>query len=80
MAKKVQIYTTDTCHFCHLAKEFFKANNVDYEEINVTRDVAKQQEMINKSGQMGVPIIDVGGEIVIGFNERKLRELLEITG
>ncbi len=74
--KSVSIYTTPTCHFCQMAKEFFKANGVEYSEYNVAGDEAKRAEMIEKSGQMGVPVIFVGEDMVIGFNEPKLKTLL----
>jgi glutaredoxin-like YruB-family protein len=75
----VTIYTTPTCTYCHAAKEYFKKNNVAYTEKDVTQDLAAQQEMMQKSGQLGVPVIDVGGQIVIGFNQPKLRELLQLS-
>ena len=78
MDKNVTIYTTPTCHFCQMSKEFFKANGVNYTEINVAADAEKRQEMIEKSGQMGVPVIFVGEEMVIGFDKRRLSELLGI--
>lgn len=74
--KPVLIYTTPTCHFCQMAKEFFKANNVEYTENNVAADEAKRAEMIDKSGQMGVPVIFIGDDMVIGFNEGKIKQLL----
>lgn len=74
--KPVSIYTTPTCHFCQMSKEFFKANNVAYTEHNVAEDQAMRAEMIEKSGQMGVPVIFVGDDMVIGFNEPKLKSLL----
>lgn len=77
--KEVIIYSTPSCHFCHAAKEFFTANNISFTDYNVASDLPRRQEMIEKSGQMGVPVIDVGGTLVIGFDERKLRELLEIS-
>lgn len=77
--KPVAIYTTETCSYCKLAKEFFQKNNVAYEEFNVGTDLAKRQEMIEKSGQMGVPVITVGGDIVVGFNKPRLEELLGVT-
>jgi glutaredoxin len=61
-----------------MAKTFFKANNVAFTDYNVATDLAKRKEMIDKTGQMGVPVIDLGGEIVIGFNEEKLRSTLGI--
>lgn len=74
--KPVSIYTTPTCHFCQMAKEFFKANNVEYTEHNVAADEAKRAEMIEKSGQMGVPVIYIGDDLVIGFNEPKIKKFL----
>lgn len=76
MDKQVTIYSTPTCHFCQLAKEFFAANNVAYTEYNVAEDAEKRQEMVEKSGQMGVPVIYIGDDLVIGFNEGKLKQLL----
>ncbi|MSR78786.1 MAG: glutaredoxin family protein [Candidatus Taylorbacteria bacterium] len=74
----VTIYSTPTCHFCHMAKDFFKANNVAFTDKNATTDPIARKEAITKSGQMGVPVIDIDGKIVVGFNEPKIRELLEI--
>ena len=74
----VKIYTTTTCPYCKMAKEFFKNNNVKYEEINVENDEKAAEEMIEKSGQMGVPVIDVNGKIIVGFDEPALREALKI--
>lgn len=74
----VTIYSTPTCHFCHAAKEFFSANNVQFTDYNVATDLDKRKEMISKSGQMGVPVIDVGGQLVVGFDENQLRSLLAL--
>lgn len=76
--KSVTIYTTPTCHFCKAAKAFFAEHHVEYANKDVTTDKALADEMIAKSGQMGVPVIDIEGQIVIGFDEPKLRELLNI--
>jgi len=76
--KNVTIYSTPTCVYCNMAKEFFKANNVNYTEHNVATDIDKRREMIDKTGQMGVPVIDVEGNIVIGFDESKIRQSLGI--
>ncbi len=76
----VKIYTTSWCTYCKRAKEFFKEHNIKFEEVNVEDDEAAGQEMIEKSGQMGVPVIDVDGEIIIGFDEPKLRKVLKISG
>ena len=75
---QVTIYSTPTCHFCHAAKDFFTANNVAFTDYNVGTDLAKRKEMIEKSGQMGVPVITVGKDLIVGFDESKLRELLAI--
>ena len=74
----VTIYTTPTCVYCKSAKEFFNENKVEYEEKNVAEDEQAREAMIEKSGQLGVPVIDVKGNIVIGFDEKKLSELLGI--
>lgn len=74
----VTIYSTPTCVYCNMAKTFFKANNVEYTEHNVAADLAKRKEMIDKTGQMGVPVIDINGTVVIGFNEPKIKEVLNI--
>ena len=74
----VTIYSTPTCVYCNLAKNFFKANKVEYADWNVATDLDKRKEMINKTGQMGVPVIDVGGEIIIGFDEGKLKSALNL--
>jgi len=77
--QNVVIYSTPTCHFCHAAKEFFKANNVAYSEHDVASDVEKRREMIEKSGQMGVPVIIIGDELIIGFDKPKISQLLGIA-
>ncbi|MBV9159110.1 MAG: glutaredoxin family protein [Candidatus Kaiserbacteria bacterium] len=74
----VTIYSTPTCHFCHAAKDFFTENKVAYTEHNVASDLAKRQEMIQKSGQMGVPVITIDDKLVVGFDEEKLKELLGV--
>jgi len=77
--KNVTIYSTPSCTYCTLAKNFFKKNGVEFTEHNVATDLAKRKEMIEKTGQMGVPVIEVNGEIVIGFDETKLRSVLDVA-
>ena len=77
--KEVTIFSTPTCHFCHAAKEFFTENNVPFTDINVATNLDKRKEMIEMSGQMGVPVIKVGDDIVVGFNQPVLKELLSIA-
>lgn len=74
----VKIYTTPSCVYCKMTKEFFVKNSVQYEEKNVATDATARDEMIQKSGQMGVPVITVDEKIIIGFDEPKLREALGI--
>ncbi len=74
--KDVKIYSTPTCHFCHMAKDFFKENNVAFTDYNVAEDPSKREELIDKSGQLGVPVIFIGDDMVIGFNKPKIVELL----
>jgi glutaredoxin 3 len=76
---RVRIYTTTSCPYCHMAMEWFKQNKVTYEQIDVTSDEKKQQEMIELSGQMGVPVIAVGDKnpkIIIGFRADQLKKAI----
>lgn len=79
MDKTVTIYTTPTCHFCQISKDFFKEHNVAYTEYNVATDMEKRQEMINKSGQMGVPVVFIGEEMIIGFDKKRFESELGLT-
>jgi len=74
--KNVTIYTTATCKYCVAAKEFFKEHNIQYNEYNVGTDLEKRKEMVDKSGQLGVPVITVDNEVIIGYDEDRLQELL----
>ena len=76
MSKSVTIYSTPVCHYCHMAKDFFAENNIAYTEHDVAADAEKRQEMIEMTSQMGVPVIRIDDDVVIGFDEGKLRELL----
>ena len=76
--KNVTIYSTPTCHFCHMAKEFFTANSIVYTEYNVATDLEKRKEMVEKSGQMGVPVIIIDGELNVGFDKPKIAQMLGV--
>lgn len=76
--KNVTIYSTPTCHFCHMAKEFMTANNIKFTDYNVATDLEKRKEMVDKSGQMGVPVIDIDGELMVGFEQDRLASALGI--
>jgi glutaredoxin-like YruB-family protein len=75
----VTIYSTPSCHFCQAAKAFFRENNIQYEDNNVAEDIEKRKEMIQMTGQIGVPVIKIGDDILVGFDEKKVRELLRIA-
>ncbi len=74
--QKVEIYSTPSCHFCHMAKDFFKEKNVSFTDHDVASDPARRQEMVDKSGQMGVPVIIIGNELIVGFNKPLISKLL----
>ncbi len=74
--KNVTIYSTPTCHFCHMAKDFFKSNNVAYTEYDVGSNIEKRKEMLDKSGQMGVPVITIGDELIVGFDKTRIAKAL----
>jgi len=73
---QVILYTTPTCTYCRSAKAFFEEHGVDYEEIDVSQDVQKAQELIEKTGQTGVPVIEIDGEVIIGFDKRRIAKAL----
>lgn len=75
---KVTVYSTPTCPWCHKTKEFLKENNVPYNEVNVAADNNAAQEMIEKSGQMGVPVIDIDGQIIVGFDKSAIKKELKL--
>ena len=79
MDKTVTIYSTPTCHFCQMSKDFFKDKGIAYTEYNVAGDMEKRQEMIQKSGKMGVPVILVGDEVIVGFDQEKLVSSLGVA-
>jgi len=73
---KVSIYTTPSCHFCHMAKDYFAENNIAFEEIDVAADAAKRKEMVDMTKQLGVPVIRIDDMVIVGFNKPKVAELL----
>lgn len=78
MAKKVAIYSTPTCPYCIRAKQFLKESNITFEDIDVSANEAKAREMVQKSGQMGVPVLDIDGEIIVGFDKDAVRKALNL--
>ena len=75
---KVIIYSTPSCHFCHMPKDFFKEKGVEFEDFDVAQNLEKRKEMLEKSGQMGVPVIIIKDQLIVGFNKPKIVELLGI--
>lgn len=73
----VTIYTTPSCGFCHKAKAYFREHKVPFAEYDVSRDQRRAEEMMRKSGQMGVPVIDVHGKIIVGFNQPEVERALK---
>ena len=79
--KKIEIYSTESCHFCHMAREFLTANKIPFTDYNVGVDTDRRKEMIEKSGQMGVPVIVIDSkDVVVGFDRQNLARLLDIQG
>jgi len=74
----VKVYSTDSCPWCVKAKEFLKENKVEFEDLNVANDDKAAEEMIAKSGQRGVPVLDIDGKIIIGFNQQAIKSALGI--
>ena len=74
--KNVKVYSTPTCPYCMKAKQFLKESNVAFEDIDVASNQEKAQEMVEKSGQMGVPVIDIEGEIIVGFDRDRISKAL----
>jgi len=76
---KVTVYSTPSCVYCKMAKEFFTKNNVAYEEFNVGSDLKAREEMVAKSHQLGVPVIDIDGKIIVGFDQKNIEGILGIA-
>lgn len=76
--KTVEIYSTPTCHFCHEAKAFLTEKGIPFVDYNVAVDGARRTEMVDMTGQLGVPVIKIDNDVIIGFNKPKVIELLDI--
>lgn len=75
---KVKVYSTPTCPWCKKAKDFLVENKIEFEDIDVSSDQKASEEMVEKSGQMGVPVLDIDGTIIVGFDQEKIKETLKI--
>ena len=74
----IKVYSTSSCPYCQMTKEFLKEHRIEFEDINVQENPAAGQEMVQKSGQYGVPVIDIDGEIIVGFDKERIRQILKI--
>ncbi len=77
--KKVEIYSTPTCHFCHMAKEWLAEKNIPFTDYNVGEDMARRKEMVEITGQLGVPVIKIGDDVMVGFNQEQMAKILEVA-
>ena len=77
--KKVEIFSTETCHFCHLAKEWLASKGIPFVDYNVGSDVEKRKEMLEMTGQLGVPVIRIDEHVMIGFNPDQMAKILEVA-
>lgn len=75
---RVILFTTPTCSFCIMTKKYFREKGIKFKEVDVSRDAAAARDMVRRSGQMGVPVVDIGGKIVIGFDRPKINKYLQI--
>ena len=76
---KVKVYTTTVCPWCVKAKEFLKENNIEFSEVNVQLDRKAAEEMIAKSGQMGVPVVEIGEHVIVGYNKPAMKKALGLV-
>lgn len=77
--KLIEIYSTPTCHFCHMAKDWLTAKNIPYTDYNVAQDMEKRKEMVEITGQLGVPVIKIGNDVMVGFNPDHMAKLLGVA-
>lgn len=79
MPKNVKVYSTPTCPWCIRTKQFLKDNNINFEDVDVASNQAAGEEMVKKSGQMGVPVLDIEGEIIVGFDKDRIKQALGLS-
>jgi glutaredoxin-like YruB-family protein len=79
VTKKIEIYSTESCHFCHMAKEWLTAKNIPYVDYNVGENMEKRKEMVEMTGQLGVPVIKIEDEVMVGFSPEQMSKILGIA-
>lgn len=75
---RVIMFSTPTCSYCNLAKRYFRQNKIRFRDVDISKDPAAARDVVRRSGQMGVPVIDIGGKIIVGFDKPKINQLLDI--
>ena len=75
---RVIIFTTPTCSYCNLAKQYFRRNKIRFRDVDISKDAAAARDVVRRSGQQGVPVLDIGGKIIVGFNRPEIDKLLEL--
>ena len=78
MSKSVKVYSTPTCPWCIRVKQFLKENNIDFQDVDVSGNQQAADEMVQKTGQMGVPVLDIDGKIIVGFDKEKIKSALSL--
>ena len=73
---RVIVFSTPTCSYCNMAKQYFRQQKIRFRDVDVSRDPAAARDLVRRSGQMGVPVIDIGGKIIVGFDKPKINQLL----
>lgn len=76
--KRVIVFSTPTCSYCNAAKKYFREKGIKFKDVDVSRDAAAARDMVRRSGQMGVPVIDIGGKVIVGFDRPKIDRYLSI--
>jgi len=75
----IRVFSTPSCPYCVALKNYLKEHNMEFQDIDVSQDLVAQKEMIDRSGQYGVPVVDIDGEIIVGFNQERIKQLLKLT-
>jgi glutaredoxin-like YruB-family protein len=77
---RVIVFSTPTCSYCNMAKQYFRRNKIRFKDVDVSRDQAAARDLVRRTGQMGVPVIDINGKLIVGFDKPEINRLLDIKG
>ena len=77
--KRVIVFSTPTCTYCNAVKKYFREKKIKFKDVDVSKDQAAARDMVRRSGQMGVPVIDIGGKVIVGFDRRKIDRFLNLN-